>query len=405
MASREYQPSQEILAKYADVLTRFALNSGKGIRPGEVVYVLVPDVAKPLGHALQRSILQAGGQPMIQLTPTGWDKDYFSLANDAQLTFFPRAYLQERVKLINHSIHILAEPDPFELADVDPEKLLKSRDAKKDYRDWLIEKETKGNFTWTLALWGVPAKAKIAKLSLEKYWEQIIAACFLDDADPVAKWQQLHQQQLTLKSKLNELKMAKAHFVGPDMDIHFTVGADRTWEGGSGRNIPSFEFFTSPDWRGTTGWVKFNQPVFRYGQVMEGISLEFANGVLTRAHARKGNAFLQQMIKSENANKVGEISLTDKRMSRITHFMADTLFDENIGGPFGNTHLALGMAYHDCYRGSDAAKLTKEDWDKKGYNDSPEHTDIISTEDRTVTATLTDGSEVVIYRDGMFTML
>jgi aminopeptidase len=83
--------------------------------------------------------------------------------------------------------------------------------------------------------------------------------------------------------------------------------------------------------------------------------------------------------------------------------MAETLFDENIGGPFGNTHLAIGQAYKDGYRG-DASKITPEQWEEMGFNESPEHTDMISTTDRTVTATLTDGSELVIYKDGQFTV-
>lgn len=49
------------------------------------------------------------------------------------------------------------------------------------------------------------------------------------------------------------------------------------------------------------------------------------------------------MIAVENANKLGEVSLTDHRMSRITKFMADTLFDENVGGRYGNTHIAVGQ--------------------------------------------------------------
>jgi aminopeptidase len=107
------------------------------------------------------------------------------------------------------------------------------------------------------------------------------------------------------------------------------------------------------------------------------------------------------MVAAPNANKVGEFSLTDRRHSRITKFMAHTLFDENTGGPFGNTHIALGMAYHDCYDG-DPGTVTKEQWVEMGYNDSSVHTDMFSTTDRTVTATLPDGSEKVIYKDGQF---
>jgi aminopeptidase len=112
---------------------------------------------------------------------------------------------------------------------------------------------------------------------------------------------------------------------------------------------------------------------------------------------------LEEMLKTKNASKMGEYSLTDKRMSRITHTMAETLYDENIGGPFGNTHLAIGMAYKDCYRG-DASVVAENEWEEMGFNDSAEHTDIISTTDRTVTAVLTDGTEKVIYKDGMFTL-
>ena len=107
------------------------------------------------------------------------------------------------------------------------------------------------------------------------------------------------------------------------------------------------------------------------------------------------------MIARPNADKIGEYSLTDSRASRITKFMADTLFDENMGGKYGNTHLAVGMSYKDAYRG-DPTKVKKPEWKTLGFNDSGEHCDIISTEDRTVTAILKDGSEKVIYRDGKF---
>ena len=84
--------------------------------------------------------------------------------------------------------------------------------------------------------------------------------------------------------------------------------------------------------------------------------------------------------------------------------MATTLFDENMGGAFGNTHIALGNAYKDTYPG-DAAAVPEEQWVEMGYNACPKvHTDIISTTDRTVTARLRNGRETVIYRDGQFVL-
>jgi aminopeptidase len=98
---------------------------------------------------------------------------------------------------------------------------------------------------------------------------------------------------------------------------------------------------------------------------------------------------------------VGEFSLTDRRFSRITRFMAQTLYDENVGGAFGNTHIALGRAYQDAYTG-DPGELSAEQWKELGFNNSSVHTDIVSTTDRLVTAQLRDGGERVIYRDGEF---
>lgn len=400
--TRDYQPSAKILYRYADVLVNFALNSGQGVTKGQVVEVVVPDVAKPLALALQKVLLQAGAQPMIRLLPTGFDRSFYELANREQLTFFPDKYLKEKVNLIDHQIGIIADPDPYELKGVDPQKIILARDAKKPYIDWRDAKENRGNFTWTLALWGVPAKAAVVGLSYRKYWQQIIQACFLDKEDPISEWRRIFKMQSAIKDTLNELIIDKLEIKGEDVDLTVKLGPERLWNGGSGRNIPSFEFFTSPDWRGTNGWIKFNQPLYRYGNVISDVYLEFKDGIVVKAKARTGNKFLQQMIKSPNANKIGEYSLTDARMSRITHVMAETLYDENIGGPFGNTHLALGRAYKDCFRG-DPAQLSTADWEKLGYNDSAEHTDIVSTTDRTVTATLQDGTELIIYQNGQFT--
>ncbi len=398
-----YVPPKKILQRYAQVLVNFALGNDEGIQPGEVVQVILPDIAKPLGLELQNEILKAGGHVLMKMIPTGFEADYYHLANKNQLTFFPKVYWRERAALIDHSIGIIADPNPEALAKVDPKKIMLARDSKKTYRDWLMQKENQGKFTWTLALWGTTAKAKIVGLSLKDYWQQIIHACFLDEADPIAQWRQIKKMQAETKKKLNRLRIDFVHIKGADVDLKIKLGANRIWQGGADRNIPSFELFTSPDWRGTEGWIKFNQPLFRYGNVIEGVTLTFHHGLVTQAHAKKGQALLDAMLQSPHANRLGEFSLTDKRTSRINHFMAETLYDENVGGPFGNTHVAIGMAYKDCYRG-DPNQPTKQIWEKMGFNDSPEHTDIVSTTNRKVTAHLTNGAEKVIYQNGMFVL-
>jgi aminopeptidase len=81
--------------------------------------------------------------------------------------------------------------------------------------------------------------------------------------------------------------------------------------------------------------------------------------------------------------------------------MGETLYDENVGGRYGNTHIAVGMAYRDSYVGN-PKDIAEHQWKDMGFNDSSVHTDIVSTTDRTVTATLKDGTKKVIYKDGKF---
>lgn len=401
--SDSYLPSQTIIDRYAHVLINFALNSGKGVQRGEVVQVAVPDVAKPLALALQNAILQAGAHPIVRLIPTGFDRDFYTLANDEQLTFFPREFSKAKADLLTHQVSIIADVDPLELAEVDPHKIMQARNSRKPYQDWLVDKENRGKFTWTVALWGVQAKADEVGLSLEEYWQQIINACFLDESDPVAKWREVFGLQEDIKSKLNDMKIEYVIVKGQDVDLKVKIGADRIWQGGSGRNIPSFELFTSPDWRGVDGWIKFNEPLYRYGNIIRDIELKVEHGIITKAHARVGDKFLQTMLQTEHADKFGEFSMTDRRMSRITHPMAETLFDENIGGRYGNSHLAVGKAYKDCFRG-DPSQVKPEEWVAMGFNDSAEHTDMVTTTDRTITAVLGDGREVLIYQDGQFVL-
>lgn len=397
-----YVPSRIILQRYADVLVNFALNSGVGLKKGEVVEVVIPDIAKPLAKELQIAILKSGGHPTIRLIPTGnFTKDFFKYANNDQLTHFPKKFMRAKSNLLDHSISIIAETDPEELKEIDSKKIMKSQLARYPYREWQFEKERNNKFSWTVALYGTKEKARNVGLSLKEYWDQIINACFLDTENPVEEWKKLSKMQKDINLKLNALEIETLHIIGDDINLTIKLGLNRAWKTGSGANIPSFEHFTSPDWRGTNGWVKFNQPLYRYGNVIEGVELEFKNGIVTKYLAKKGQKVLSDMIETKEANKIGEFSLTDKRFSRITHPMAETLFDENIGGPFGNTHIAVGMAYKDCYKG-DASKVKKSEWKKMGYNNSSVHTDIVSTTDRTVTATLTNGKTKVIYENGQF---
>ena len=398
-----YTPPPEILEKYAVVLVNFALNSGEGLKSGEVVRLLANESAKPLYVAVRNQILKSGGHPLTFYSPDNVSRQYFELASADELSFFPAKFMKGLVDQIDHSIAILSETDKHELEGIDSVKIMAKAKAYKTSKDWLDKKENQGKFTWTLALYGTPAMAAEAGLSEEDYWGQIIKACFLNLPDPIARWREVFAQNDDIRTKLNSLQISRLHVTGNGIDLGVTLGPGRKWLGGSGRNIPSFEIFTSPDWRGTTGHIEFNQPLYRYGNLITGIKLDFKNGLVVNSSADKSYDVLQKMLEVKNADKIGEFSLTDKRLSPIDHFMAETLCDENISAPFGNMHLALGSAYDDCYTG-DLKKFTPALRTQFGFNNSVIHTDIITTADRTVTAFLPDSSSRIIYQNGEFTI-
>ena len=398
-----YTPSETILKKYADVLVKFALRGGKWVNKDDVIFVQIPECAKAMYLPLQQAILEAGAHPIFEYAPDGVAKHFYQNASDDQISFYPGHFLHGKIDQMTHVLSIIAEDDMQELKDVDPKKIAARISSRKEYRERRIKKEMEGKMSRTLGLFGTEAMAKEAHMSLEDYRQEIIQACYLDTQDPIAKRQDTLASIETIKTKLDALPIEFLHITWPDADLTLKLGTDRQRLGGRGCNIPSFEIFTSPDRRGTNGWIRFNQPLHRYGQMVKDITLHFKDGEIVEFDAKENRELLAEIIAIPNANKLGEFSLTDKKFSRITKFMAETLYDENVWGPEGNTHVAIGNAFNESHKG-DLTHLTEKDLESLGLNQSAEHVDIVSTAPRTVTATLADGSEVVIYKDWEFTL-
>jgi len=399
-----YQPPSELLERYARVLVRFALRGGKGMKAGDVVMVSAFDDAKPLYVAVRDEVIRAGGTVIGNYAPSGAARSALELASMRQLETFHRDYYRGLARTLDGHVSIISTSNPRELDGVEPRKALTGRRSVRLYREWLARKEAQGLYSWTLGLYGTPAMAKEAHLPLADYWDEIARGCFLDEADPIRRWRETFREVGRIKRRLDRLEIERVHVEGDGVDLRVTIGDRRRWLGGTARNIPSFEIFTSPDWRGTEGTVAFTERLHRYGGMMEGIRLTFERGRVVEATATANEKLLTAMIASDpGAGAVGEISLTDGRLSPLTRYMGETLYDENRGGPQGNFHLAVGNAYRDAYAG-DPGTLTKRDLKQLGFNQSSVHTDIVSTARRQVTALLPSGRTKVIYRDGRFTV-
>ncbi len=392
------------LEKYADVLLWGIKKARvKKYRKNDLIMVRFDLGALKLAEILQAKILAMGMNPILRFNTTpAMDLNFFGLANSNQLLFQPPGSI-ELCRNLNGSIFLNAPESLTHLSKVDPRKIGKTLIARKPLRDILNKREAQGAFGWTLCILPTKEFAKQAKLSLKEYTNQVIKACYLDKSNPAGEWDTIFNNAKSVMKWLNVLKIKSLQVESKNIDLKITPGNQRRWVGISGHNIPSFELFLSPDWRGTEGIYYANLPSFRSGNYVKGVKLEFKGGVAVKIGAQKGRDFVaKQLSMDKGANKVGEFSLTDKRFSKINKFMANTLFDENHGGAYGNCHLAVGSSYADTFDGN-PSQLTKDRMKKLGFNDSALHWDLVNTEQKTVTAQLTSGKKLVIYENGKFT--
>ncbi|MBW1740818.1 MAG: aminopeptidase [Deltaproteobacteria bacterium] len=391
------------LNKYADVVLWGLKTSRTGrYRKNDIILIRYDLSAIRMAESVQTKILDMGMHPVLRMGLTSkMEHNFFQKANNKQLVFQAPGE-KELCESLNGSLYLHAPESLTHLGDIDPRKIGKHAISRKVLRDILEKREQLGSFGWTLCTLPTPELAKQARLSMRQYTNQIVKACYLDRQDPVQEWKTIYKDATAIKKWLNSMEVRYYHIESQNIDLKITPGKQRRWIGISGHNIPSFEIFLSPDWRGTEGVYFANQPSFRSGNYVEGVRLTFKKGSAVKVEADKGENFVvKQLSMDRGANKIGEFSLTDKRFSKIDKFMANTLFDENYGGRYGNCHIALGASYSDTYDGNPAV-LTKEVKKKLGFNDSALHWDLVNTERKTVTAHLTSGARVIVYDNGMF---
>jgi aminopeptidase len=395
--------SQVQLEKYADVLL-WGLKTARinVFEKEDIVLIKYHQSAIPLAEILFQRILKMGMHPVQRMLFTpAMERQFFKLANDQQLKFqIPGE--SELYSNLNGSIFLNAPESLTHLSSIEPEKIGRSLVSQKYLRDITNHRESMGSLSWTLCIYPTQALADAAGITMDSYCRQLTKACFLDEPDPVSKWKEIFHNAGQIKEWLNSLDLKYLKVESEHIDLKITLGDHRKWVGISGRNIPSFEIFTSPDWRGTHGVYFADQPSYRNGNYVKDVRLEFNHGTLVDVSANQGEAFLKkQLALDDGAGRIGEFSLTDQRFSKIDQFMANTLFDENFGGPHGNCHLAMGSSYENTFS-RDRAKLTQEHKIGLGFNDSALHWDLVNTQKKRVIATLSSGKSVTIYDNGKF---
>lgn len=397
------------LERYAQVmiwaLKKARRGSGNGgeYKPGDIVRLWWEPSAGDLARCVYPLMLQEGWN--VVLDPDynfHMERIFYKFSSEDQIKFVEPGKI-ELTENLNGGIKLFASDSLTHLKDCDSKKISLRSSTNKQFLDILEKRELDGEFGWTLCVMPTPALAAQANMSVEEYTQEIIKSCYLDHEDPVGKWVDTYTKMSRIRRWLMDMPIEYVHVQSDDgeIDLKVWIGEKRKWLDGGGYNIPSFEIFTSPYAGRAEGKYYANEPSFKDGHYVKSVRLEFKDGKVIKATAEQEEGHLRSILDTDpGAKMIGEFSLTDKRFSNITRFMADTLFDENVGGPNGNCHIAIGDSYPQCFDGK--GEVTKERKAELGFNDSAIHWDLVNTQSKIVTAYMLGGGTYVIYQDGMF---
>ncbi len=294
---------------------------------------------------------------------------------------------------------------PHLMDDIDDEKIGLVAKIRRETKPLYRDRQMKGEIGWCIAAvpnlkWAEKIFSEDAK-PLDKFWKVLAKLCFFSEKDPIAYWDNYLETLKNRQKKLNALKITKLHLknsLGTDLEI--TLPKDGLWQSIASDkwivNIPSYEIFTSPDYRYTNGIVYSSRPLIYNGKVIEDFSVEFKDGKVINYKAKKGKNVLKEIIESDKMScYLGEVALVDYNspISNTNKVFETTLIDEN-----ASCHLALGSAFPDCVKNGN--NLSKDELNEIGLNTSSNHVDfMIGTKDLLVEAETSNGT-VVIMKNG-----
>ncbi|MGD8605204.1 MAG: aminopeptidase [Anaerolineales bacterium] len=323
--------------KLAQTLVQYCTNVQKRDR----VAIVVQPEGFPLGLEVYREVLKAGGYPYTVTKLDEQDFVFFSEANDDQL-----AHINEFEKLMRLEFEVVialfSEGNTKVLSNVDPEKQKKWVQARRPMIEKYVERTAAKDLRWVIAQYPTTAYAQEAGMSVHELAEYIFQTTYADLDDPVAKWTEIHDQQQQWVDWMEGKE--KIIVKGPNADLSLSVKGRKFINADGKNNMPSGEIFTSPVEDSVEGWVRFTYPAIFLGREVEGIELKFEKGKVVEASAEKNEAFLLQMLDSdEGARYLGEFAIgTNKRIDR---FIGSILFDEKIGGTI---HMAVGYGFPEA---------------------------------------------------------
>jgi aminopeptidase len=323
------------LAKLSDVLVNYSV----GVKAGQSVRISGSPVAQPLIVELYRTVLQAGGHPLVRMVPDEVGEIFYKTASDEQLKYFSPITLHE-IEQIDCTIGIWADQNTKALTGCDPRKIGIAQAARKQYMEIFLKRAAEGKLRWTGTQFPTNAAAQDAEMSLSEYGDFVFKAGMLDHDDPVAAWKKLSDRQQRLVDLLNG--KGDYHVVAVNgTDVRMSVAGHRWINCDGHENFPDGEVFTGPVLDSVDGTIHFSFPAVHHGREVQDVRLKFRDGKVVDASAAKGGDFLISMLDTDSGSRLlGECAIGTNY--QIRQYTRNTLFDEKIGG---TVHFALGAGY------------------------------------------------------------
>jgi len=394
-------------AEYLDRLAELAVGLGANIQPGQVVGITVQSGQEAIARATAEKAYARGAKFVdLWLVDLHVKHSRLKHADPDTLTYLP-SWIGERMLKLGEleaaRLSFQGPPEPTLMDDIEPTLL--GLDQLPRLRESVFvtgQQTTNWNITpfpnpnWARLMYPeLPVEAAYAKL-----WQQIAFVCRLDEPDPTAAWKERLAQLEAHAEKLTALRLDSLHFVGPGTDLTIGLLPSSRWVSGRGQtrsgitytaNLPTEEVFTAPDPERAHGHVTATKPLLVPGSaVIEGLTVSFENGRVSKMNATKGHSILETMTKKDDgASRLGEVALVDRegRIGQTGSVFYDILLDENSA-----SHIAVGAAYTTCVSAEE---------DRARANKSAIHVDfMIGSNEVDVDGVGVDGSVMPLLRGG-----
>lgn len=315
-------------------LAKLCIQYSVDLKSKEKVLIQGSELAFPLIKELLKACLLRGAHPIL-MPNLDIEYTFLKYAKEHQLKF-ASPLLRFMAENADAAISIYSDPNPKRLTNIDPGKIKTYQASQKEIMEIAFRRMAEGKLRWVALPYPINAQAQEAGMSIEEYEDFVFDCCLVDKKDPVSEWKEIQKRQEKICEFLN--KASEIHVVGEDTDLTFSVKG-RKWVNSHGKiNMPDGEVGLAPIENSINGTVRFTYPIV-YGQEVEDIRLTFKEGEVVKASAVKGNELLQQMLKIEGADRIGEFAIGTNY--GITKFTKNILFDEKMEGTI---HMALGAS-------------------------------------------------------------